>query len=126
VLLFLQPLGGILHHLNFRRHGRRTFISHLHVWFGRALITLGMINGGLGLLLTSHAKRRATPEVLRRRHIAYGVFAGVMWLLWVVFAVAGEVRRVRGPLAKRVVVRNDPPMPRAGPPVRRKDDDLYG
>jgi len=127
-LLFFQPLGGILHHLGFARHGRRTLVSHVHVWLGRALVTLGIVNGGLGLLLASHAPRRATPDVLRRRHIAYGVSAGVMWLLWAVSAIAGEVRRVRRPAAKpKVVVRNDPPIPRAGPPVRRveKDDDIY-
>jgi hypothetical protein len=38
------------------------------------------------------------------------------------------MRRVRRPVEKpKTVVRNDPPIPRAGPPVRRvgKDDDLY-
>jgi hypothetical protein len=127
-LLFFQPLGGILHHLGFARHGRRTLISHLHIWLGRALVTLGIVNGELGLLLASHARRRASPDILSRHHIAYGISAGVMWLLWAVFAVAGEVRRARRPAAKpEVVVRNDPPIPRAGPPVRRvvKDDDLY-
>jgi hypothetical protein len=97
----------------------------VHVWLGRALLTLGIVNGGLGLLLASRARRRASPAILRRQHIAYGVFAGVMWLLWVVFAVAGEVRRGKAPAKPKTVVRNDPPIPRAGPPVRRKDDDLY-
>jgi hypothetical protein len=127
-LVSLQPLGGILHHLGFVRHGRRTLVSHVHIWLGRALVTLGMINGGLGLMLSSHAKRRATADVLRPRHLAYGVCAGVMWLLWVAFAIVGEMRRARRPVEKpKAVVRNDPPIPRAGPPVRRtgKDGDLY-
>lgn len=125
-LLLFQPIGGILHHLGFKRHGKRTLVSHLHVWLGRILVTLGIVNGGLGLLLASRAPRRALPDLLRRRQIAYGITAGLMWLLWVIFAVAGEMRRRRPPKPK-VVRGNDPPIPRAGPPVRRvgKDDDLY-
>jgi hypothetical protein len=123
--MFFQPIGGILHHLGFKRHGQRTLVSHLHIWLGRILITLGIINGGLGLLLASKSPRRASPDVLRPRHIAYGIFAGVMWILWVIVAVFGELRRRRPPPPK--VVRKDPPIPRAGGPVRRpeKDDDLY-
>jgi len=84
-LLFFQPIGGILHHLGFKRHGQRTAISYGHIWGGRILITLGMINGGLGLKLADNATRGEC--------IAYGVIAGLMWLIWMTVAVLGEMRR---------------------------------
>jgi hypothetical protein len=54
---------------------------------GRILITLGMINGGLGLLLADNASRG--------EKIAYGVIAGFIWLLWMVIAVLGELSMAR-------------------------------
>ena len=40
-----------------------------HIWLGRALITLGMINGGLGMLFSG-------GDPTRSEIIAYGVVAG--------------------------------------------------
>jgi hypothetical protein len=57
VLVTLQPLMGVWHHNNFRLTGVRTWRSHLHIWFGRILILMGVINGGLGLRLAANAKR---------------------------------------------------------------------
>ncbi|KAH9908967.1 hypothetical protein F4778DRAFT_205961 [Xylariomycetidae sp. FL2044] len=85
-LLLLQPALGWWHHRRFKRLGRRTWVSHLHLWIGRLGITLGMINGGLGLRL-ANAERGAI--------IAYSVVAGTMWLLWVLAAATGELRRRR-------------------------------
>lgn len=51
---------------------------------GRLLITLGMINGGLGLLLSSNASRGD--------YIAYGVVAGVIWVAYIAIAAFGEVK----------------------------------
>ena len=50
-LLFLQPLGGILHHRKYQRHGEPTLIGRTHRWIGRIFSVLGVINGGLGLWL---------------------------------------------------------------------------
>jgi hypothetical protein len=86
-LLFFQPLGGILHHVGYKRHGQRTIVSYGHIWMGRILITLGMINGGLGLRLADNASRGEC--------IAYGVVAGIIWLLWMIVAAFGEIRRSR-------------------------------
>ena len=55
-----------------RRHARTRWAT-AHVWFGRIVITLGIINGGLGLELSGNTKKG---------EIAYGVVAGVVWLLW--------------------------------------------
>ena len=81
-----------MHHLGYKRHRQRTIVSHGHIWLGRILITLGMINGGLGLLLSNNASRGEC--------IAYGVIAGLVWLLWVILAAFGERRRsqARGPV----------------------------
>jgi hypothetical protein len=78
-LVSLQPIGGILHHLGYRRTGGRTLISHIHIWMGRIIITLGIINGGLGLRIAGNATRG--------QQIAYGVVGGIMWLLFILIGV---------------------------------------
>lgn len=52
-----------------------------------------MINGGLGLLLASDAPAFTGFAASRGQMIAYGVIAGIMWLLWVSAAVFGERKR---------------------------------
>jgi hypothetical protein len=49
ILIFFQPILGYMHHRLFKKYKRRTFWSHAHIWLGRIIITLGIINGGLGL-----------------------------------------------------------------------------
>lgn len=65
--------GGLLQHLAFRKHQRRTIIGHVHMWIGRALITLAFINGGLGLQLAGEHGGNV---------VAYAVVAAVVWLAW--------------------------------------------
>ncbi|GAB7353118.1 hypothetical protein MBLNU459_g3657t1 [Dothideomycetes sp. NU459] len=84
VLLFFQPILGLLHHRYFKAHSRRSFWSHAHVWLGRIVITLGIVNGGLGLQLADNS---------RSGEIAYAVVAAVVWLAYVAAAVVGERRR---------------------------------
>jgi hypothetical protein len=94
-LIFFMPILGFLHHVLFKKHHRRTLTSYAHIWVGRIAITLGMINGGLGLLLAGNSKDGA---------IAYGVIAAVMWLVWVAAMVFGEIKRkkaVRAAKAQR-------------------------
>jgi hypothetical protein len=83
-LIFFQPILGWMHHVLFKKYNHRTMWSYAHIWVGRIAITLGIINGGLGLLLASNS---------RDGEIAYGVVAGVMWCVWVAAAVWGEMRR---------------------------------
>jgi hypothetical protein len=87
-VLFFQPLLGALHHRRFSKRGTRTWVSHAHLWIGRLGITLGIINGGLGLALAGAA---GAPVV------AYSVVAGVMWVLWLLATLFGEYRRARAP-----------------------------
>jgi hypothetical protein len=90
IVLLIQPVLGLVHHFQFKKHGTRTVWSYGHLWLGRLLITLGIINGGLGLLLARQSgyDRPTTGQV-----IAYSVIAGVMWLLWVVSSIVGEKKR---------------------------------
>lgn len=87
VLIFFQPILGYLHHIFFKKHQNRTLWSHGHLWLGRIVITLGIINGGLGLLFANDSSTGA--------RIGYGVVAAIMWLAWVAATIIGERRRTR-------------------------------
>ncbi|KAG8530205.1 uncharacterized protein KY384_004705 [Bacidia gigantensis] len=84
---FIQPFFGVIHHAVFKKTGRRSFWSDIHVWFGRLVLTLGIINGGLGF---DWAANTTGGE------IAYGVVAGVVWVGWIGVAVWSDVKRLRG------------------------------
>jgi hypothetical protein len=85
-LLIFQPLLGYIHHLYFKRTHRRTAWSYAHIWLGRIVITIGIINGGLGLKLANNS---------RSGEIAYGIVAGIIWLVWMAAAVYGEIKKAR-------------------------------
>jgi hypothetical protein len=90
VLLFFQPILGWMHHLMFKKYSHRTLWSHAHLWLGRAVVTLGIINGGLGLKWADSMGMSSKGGM-----IAYGVIAGLVWLVWVAAIVVGERRRKR-------------------------------
>jgi hypothetical protein len=90
IAIFFQPILGFLHHSNFKRFQDRTGFSHGHIWLGRIIITLGIINGGLGFQLAGN-----TPW----GPILYGVVAGLVWCIYVASIVIGERRRKRNALA---------------------------
>ncbi|KAF7186248.1 Cytochrome b561 and DOMON domain-containing protein [Pseudocercospora fuligena] len=92
VLIFFQPILGFLHHLMFKKYSRRTFWSYGHLWLGRIIITLGIINGGLGLRF---ARQFPLAPPSNGAIIGYSVAAGVMWLLYVISVIIGERRRSR-------------------------------
>ena len=81
--LAFQPIGGLIHHYMYKKYHQRTIWAITHVWSGRIVLTLGMINGGLGLMLSDNTVKG---------EIAYGVVAGVMWLTWMAAAVWGHLR----------------------------------
>lgn len=84
LLLVLQPATGILHHKSFRRWGNRTAFSYAHILYGIPLITLGAINGGLGLQLSAEPLKYT---------VTYGVLAGVVWVLWMSATLISHTRR---------------------------------
>ncbi|KAH8652635.1 hypothetical protein BGZ60DRAFT_436224 [Tricladium varicosporioides] len=53
-LLLLQPFLGIAHHHLYKKHSSRTAVSHVHIWYGRSLMLLAVINGGLGIKLAAN------------------------------------------------------------------------
>ena len=69
----MQPFLGIIHHFLYKRDGQRTLFGLAHCWYGRAIIILAVINGGLGLKLARNT---------RGGEIAYGVVAGVALLVY--------------------------------------------
>jgi heme/copper-type cytochrome/quinol oxidase subunit 2 len=83
-----MPIFGFLHHLQFKKTGHRSIWSHAHLWLGRAAVTLGIVNGGLGFRLADSMRMGS-----RSGMIAYAVVAGIVWSVWVAASVIGERRR---------------------------------
>lgn len=81
-LLLFQPLFGFLHHRRFMATQKRGKMTLFHVWYGRILILLGMLNGGFGLKLAANSPGG---------NIAYGVVAGVIGATYVTVMVHSEV-----------------------------------
>lgn len=74
-LVAVQPLLGFLHHRRYRRTQRRGAVSHLHLWNGRVLIALGIVNGGLGLHVSG------APSAAK---VGYAIVAAVLGGGWLV------------------------------------------
>lgn len=89
--IFFLPFFGTLHHMQYKKLQKRTVVSHGHIWVGRAAILLGMINGGLGLRFFG----------VREYEIAYGVFAGLMGLIYIASFTLGEARRAKMTTARK-------------------------
>ncbi|WPG98638.1 iron reductase domain protein [Acrodontium crateriforme] len=105
-LAWIQPVGGVIHHLLFKKTGRRSIVSHLHMNLGRICIVLGMINGGLGLQWTG-----VTNSAL----IAYVVCVGVVGIVYIASSVFGEARRIKEHRRiKSTNSRNSPNMSQTG------------
>ncbi|KAK3323773.1 hypothetical protein B0T19DRAFT_213410 [Cercophora scortea] len=85
--LLLQPLLGVVHHRVFKRVQTRQVWSYLHIFNGRVVITLGIVNGGLGFHLAG-----ASADRVR----VYIIVAAIVWSLWMLVAFWSEVRRARG------------------------------
>ncbi|KAH9861239.1 hypothetical protein IAQ61_010976 [Plenodomus lingam] len=90
IVVFFQPMTGWIHHMLFKKYSHRTIWSQAHIWVGRLAVTLGIINGGLGLRLADSMRMSS-----RGGMIAYGVIAGLVWLVWAAAIVVGERRRKR-------------------------------
>ncbi|RJE25924.1 integral membrane protein [Aspergillus sclerotialis] len=86
VLMLIQPFIGFIHHYLFRRKQIQTAATHLHIWYGRLLILLGIINGGLGLALAGNTMAGT---------IAYGVVAGAIGVAYLSLVGGFEWRKVK-------------------------------
>jgi hypothetical protein len=72
-LFFMQPFFGFIHHRIYLKVRKSTWWGVAHVWLGRLILLLGIINGGLGL--------QAADNTVGGE-IAYGVVAGVSFLAY--------------------------------------------
>ena len=81
-MLLLQPITGLIHHAIYKKKQSRTAFAIMHLWYGRALLILGLINGGLGLQLSGN----------KMGEIGYGVCAGVVGVFWIAVVVWTAVR----------------------------------
>jgi hypothetical protein len=81
--LLLQPITGLVHHSLFKRHNQKNAATYPHVWWGRAVVTLGIVDGGFGLQLSGNT---------RSGEIIYGVLAGFFWVLWMSVIMFSFVR----------------------------------
>ena len=93
--LYLQPVLAFIHHEIYKKTHKRTIWAISHVWWGRIMVTLGIINGGLGLQLSGNTTKG---------EIAYGVIAGIVWLVWVAVAVMSHLstRGTRGETGEKI------------------------
>ena len=74
-----------------------------HIWMGRILITLGTVNGGLGLLYSANATKG--------EQIAYGVVAGVIWasrIAIVIAVLAKQGKEIPGTINRKKRAGNSP------------------
>lgn len=59
------------------------------MWYGRVLILLGIVNGGLGLKLSSDS-----PAYSRAGTIVYSVLAGIMGAVVIGLVILGGAKKV--------------------------------
>lgn len=55
--------------------GKKNYKRVLHIWYGRILIALGIICGGMGVKLAANATKGETA--------AYGAVAGVVFVAYI-------------------------------------------
>jgi hypothetical protein len=75
-LLAFQPLMGWLQHRHFHQYRGRGAFGALHLWFGRTMVILGMVNGGIGFLLGWQLEKWR-----KKSYIAVASFVGFFWIV---------------------------------------------
>ncbi|GJN75329.1 hypothetical protein PLICBS_009428 [Purpureocillium lilacinum] len=76
-LMGIQPLLGFLHHAYYRKYQHRGIISYIHIWYGRSLMIIGVVNGGLGIKYTRELGL-IRPSKVHQLEIGYIVVASIM------------------------------------------------
>ncbi|KAH0536468.1 hypothetical protein FGG08_006649 [Glutinoglossum americanum] len=77
-LIVVQSVLGFLHHRAYLRTQRRTVVSHAHIWHGRLVILLGILNGFLGL----HLAGRSSLDYLLSLIAFAIVYAAIFFFSW--------------------------------------------
>ncbi|KAI1479922.1 putative iron reductase domain protein [Daldinia eschscholtzii] len=99
-LMGLQPVLGWLHHRHYQRHQTRNVVTYTHMWFGRALIVVGIINGGLGLRLAGSAAKFIVVYSVFAVLIAMAYVAISMWADFVQELYLKELKAYKAPPVK--------------------------
>lgn len=89
-LLLFQPLMGLYAHLHLKRSGAKSVFAYVHRWWGRILVILGVINGGLGFMLAGIG----SPGVPVGAVIAYSIIAGIVLSSYLFVVCFGTLRQV--------------------------------
>ncbi|CCF35780.1 integral membrane protein [Colletotrichum higginsianum] len=110
-MLAIQPFLGVAHHKYYKQNQARGIVSHAHIWYGRALMVLGIINGGLGLELASSSRAYV---------IAYSVIAAIIGAAWIGSAAWGEMRRSKHTTAVKREQSHESPESQQRIPYRQK------
>lgn len=92
VLLLFQPLLGYMHHRVFVQKRRSSIWTYAHVWYGRVLIVVGIIEGFTGLGLASDLANQL-PSSISSGKIAWGILAAMMVVLYVGVVLMAFFRR---------------------------------
>lgn len=78
LLVIVRPILGIRHHMLFRRTQRKTLLGYAHRWQGRIMLSLGVVNGGIGYNLSRTGPSGGPRGVL----VGYGVVAGIVYVCY--------------------------------------------
>ncbi|KAL2847493.1 hypothetical protein BJY01DRAFT_212446 [Aspergillus pseudoustus] len=90
-LIVFQPALGLLQHLHFRKTREKSAYAYIHRWFGRIMILLGIINGGLGIMLVGIGEPGNPKTVV----VVYSALAGVVVLIYIAILVLWPALRAR-------------------------------
>ncbi|KKZ61404.1 hypothetical protein EMCG_03960 [[Emmonsia] crescens] len=82
-LLPFQPFIGFIHHRRFMVSQKSGPWTHMHIWYDRLLILLGIINEGLGLRLAGNTRAGTS---------AYGVIIGLVGVTYYTMVAMFEAR----------------------------------
>lgn len=93
-LLSFQPITEILNHYLYAKYPKIIALGYTHIWIGRIVVTLGIINGGLGFPFADTIPNQSIWSKTPR--IAYVVLAGVVWVSYVgICGILPQVADVR-------------------------------
>lgn len=88
------PITQILNHFLYSKHPSARYLGVIHLWLGRILITLGMINGGLGFAFADTIPYQPVWSIAPK--IVYAIVAGIVWITYFAFCgVWEQVKYVR-------------------------------
>ncbi len=107
--LAIQPFLGVLHHRHYVVNQARGAVSHVHIWWGRSLMAIGVINGGIGLQISN-----ASNDVIA----VYAVIAAVIFVCYALVKGVTSFGRRRAPV-ERVTKESGHNSPREAQPPRR-------